>query len=82
MSVLKATGTPGGSAARVSAAASGGGTYYLDAGPTMLTMPDLIADCFAALDESLPGWVTLRRLDLASRARFADGNALTATPWQ
>jgi len=48
----------------------------------MLTMPDLIADCFAALDESLPGWVTLRRLDLASRARFADGNALTATPWQ
>lgn len=79
VTVLEATGTPGGSAAGVSVPAPGGGTYHLDTGPTVLTMPDLLADCFAALGESLSDWVTLRPLDPAYRAQFADGSALMVT---
>jgi phytoene desaturase len=79
VSVLEATSAPGGSAARVSLPASGGGTYQLDTGPTVLTMPDLVADCFAAVGESLSDWVTLRPLDPAYRAQFADGTSLLVT---
>jgi phytoene desaturase len=79
VTVLEAASTPGGSAARVLLPASGGGTYHLDTGPTVLTMPDLLADCFAAVGESLPDWVTLHRLDPAYRAQFADGSALSVT---
>jgi phytoene desaturase len=79
VTVLEAGSTPGGSAARVSLPAAGGGTYHLDTGPTVLTMPDLLADCFAALGESLADWVTLRRLDPAYRAQFADGTGLSVS---
>jgi phytoene desaturase len=79
VTVLEAASAPGGSAARVSLPASGGGTYQLDTGPTVLTMPDLLADCFAALGEPLSDWVTLRRLDPAYQARFADGAVLSVT---
>jgi phytoene desaturase len=79
VTVLEAESTPGGSAARVSLPAEGGGTYHLDTGPTVLTMPDLFADCFAALGESLSDWVTLRPLDPAYRAQFADGTSLSVT---
>jgi phytoene desaturase len=79
VSVLEAASSPGGSAARVCLPASSGGTYHLDTGPTVLTMPDLLADCFAAVGESLSDWVTLRRLDPAYRAQFADGSALSLT---
>jgi phytoene desaturase len=79
VTVLESASTPGGSAARVCLPASGGGTYHLDTGPTVLTMPDLLADCFAALGESLSDWVTLRRLDPAYRAEFADGTGLSVT---
>jgi phytoene desaturase len=79
VTVLEAESAPGGRAARVSMPAAGGGTYHLDTGPTVLTMPDLFADCFAALGESLSDWVTLRPLDPAYRARFADGTSLSVT---
>jgi len=79
VTVLEAESAPGGSAARVSLPARGGGTYHLDTGPTVLTMPDLFADCFAALGESLSDWVTLRPLDPAYRAQFADGTGLSVT---
>jgi phytoene desaturase len=79
VTVLEACSTPGGSAARVCLPAPAGGTYRLDTGPTVLTMPDLLADCFAALGESLSDWVTLRRLDPAYDAQFADGTALSVT---
>jgi phytoene desaturase len=79
VTVLEAASAPGGSAARVSLPATGGGTYHLDTGPTVLTMPDLLADCFAAVGESLTDWVTLRRLDPAYRAQFADGTALSVS---
>jgi phytoene desaturase len=79
VTVLEAESTCGGSAARVSLPAPGGGAYRLDTGPTVLTMPDLLADCFAALGESMSDWVTLRRLDPAYRAQFADGTGLSVT---
>jgi phytoene desaturase len=78
VTVLEATGTPGGSAARVSLPGSEG-TYQLDTGPTVLTMPDLLADCFASLGESLSDWVTLSRLDPAYQAQFADGTQIAVT---
>jgi len=79
VTVLEAEAAPGGRAARVTLPATGGGTYHLDTGPTVLTMPDLFADCFAALGESLSDWVTLRPLEPAYRAQFADGTSLSVT---
>ena len=54
--------------------------YRLDTGPTVLTMPDIIDDTFAAVGES-----TASRLDLlpvlpAYRASFADGSSLDVYP--
>src|SRR4051794_726169 len=51
--------------------------YKLDTGPTVLTMPDIIDDTFAAVGESLSDRLDLRRVEPAYRASFADGSALT-----
>jgi phytoene desaturase len=50
--------------------------YRFDTGPTVLTMPDLLAQSFAAVGEELSAWLTLLRLDPAYRARFADGTTI------
>jgi phytoene desaturase len=50
--------------------------YMFDTGPTVLTMPSLIAETLAAVGESLDDWLDLRRLDPAYRARFPDGSTL------
>ncbi|MFF7677566.1 phytoene desaturase family protein [Actinacidiphila glaucinigra] len=50
--------------------------YRIDTGPTVLTMPDLLEDAFAATGGSLASRVELRALHPAYRARFADGTAL------
>jgi phytoene desaturase len=50
--------------------------YRFDTGPTVLTMPELIAAPLAAVGEQLDDWLTLRRLDPAYRARFADGTSI------
>lgn len=52
------------------------GTYGFDTGPTVLTMPDLIADCFDALGEPMADWLTLERLDPLYHATYADGSSL------
>lgn len=62
---------PGG---RVGRADIGG--YRLDTGPTVLTMPDIIDDAFAAVGETLTDRLDLARVDPAYRASFADGSAL------
>ncbi|MEP7017338.1 MAG: phytoene desaturase family protein [Actinomycetota bacterium] len=79
VTVLEAESTPGGSAARVSLPSREGEMYHLDTGPTVLTMPDLFADCFMAIGESMSNWVTLLPLDPAYRAQFADGTGLSVT---
>src|SRR5439155_18053760 len=50
--------------------------YRFDTGPTVLTMPALVARPLNAVGEDLGDWLTLRRLDPAYRARFADGSTI------
>jgi phytoene desaturase len=50
--------------------------YRLDTGPTVLTMPDVIDDTFAAVGDSLSQRLDLVALEPAYRAAFADGSTL------
>jgi phytoene desaturase len=50
--------------------------YRFDTGPTVLTMPSLIADALGCVDEDLDDWLDLRPLDPAYRAFFPDGSTL------
>ncbi|MGW1149243.1 FAD-dependent oxidoreductase, partial [Streptomyces sp. NPDC002454] len=52
------------------------GGYRIDTGPTVLTMPELMAEPFAAVGEDLADRLDLVPLHPAYRARFADGSAL------
>ncbi|MYR93877.1 MULTISPECIES: phytoene desaturase [unclassified Streptomyces] len=52
------------------------GGYRIDTGPTVLTMPDLVEEAFAAVGDRLADRLELIRLDPAYRARFADGSQL------
>ncbi len=71
VSVLEREKQPGGRAGRL---VTGG--YELDTGPTVLTMPDLIAEALGAVGEELDDWLDLVRLDPAYRAWFPDGSSL------
>src|SRR5215216_506491 len=50
--------------------------FEFDAGPTVLTMPELIDEAFGAVGESRADWLRLTRLDPAYRAWFPDGSRL------
>jgi phytoene desaturase len=50
--------------------------YEFDTGPTVLTMPDLIAEAFAAVGEQMSDWLELTPVDPAYRAWFPDGSSL------
>ncbi len=50
--------------------------FRFDTGPTVLTMPDLIADALACVGEELDSWLDLTRVEPAYRARFANGSSL------
>ena len=50
--------------------------FSFDTGPTVLTMPDLIADALRAVDADLESVIPMRRLDPAYRACFADGSTI------
>jgi phytoene desaturase len=50
--------------------------YRLDTGPTVITMPDVIDDTFAAVGADRSGLVDLLPVDPAYRAVFADGSTL------
>jgi phytoene desaturase len=71
VTVLERAPVPGG---RCGLIAEGG--YRFDTGPTVLTMPELVADALGAVGEELDDWLTLRRLDPAYRGRFADGSVI------
>lgn len=79
VTVLECGAAPGGRAARTVRTSPGGRQYHLDTGPTVLTMPDLVADCFAAIGESMSDWVQLQPLDPAYDAHFSDGSHLRVT---
>ncbi len=72
VTVLEREAVPGGRAGRLSIDG-----YEFDTGPTVLTMPELIADAFAAVGEEMSGWLELTRLEPAYRAWFPDGSALS-----
>lgn len=50
--------------------------YLLDTGPSVLTMPDIVADTLAAVGDSLESRLDLLPVVPAYRAHFADGSAL------
>ena len=54
--------------------------YSFDTGPTVLTMPDLIADAFDAVGERMEDWLTLEPLDPLYRAFYPDGSVLDTHP--
>ena len=69
--VLEREDRPGGRAGRLEM-----GGYSFDTGPTVLTMPDLIEDAFAALGEDYRHWLDLIPLDPAYRAFYPDGSTM------
>jgi phytoene desaturase len=75
VTLLEREAVPGGRAG-VRIVSTAGGEYRFDPGPTVLTMPDLIADCFDALGEDLTDWLSLRPVEPLYRARYADGSSL------
>lgn len=50
--------------------------YSIDTGPTVLTMPDLIDEAFAAVGETASQRMELLPVDPAYRAMFADGSSI------
>lgn len=54
----------------------GAGTYRVDNGPTVLTMPDLIADCFDAVGERMDDWLELQPVEPLYRSFHADGSRI------
>ncbi len=71
VTVLEQTDAPGGRAGRL---VQDGFTF--DTGPTVLTMPELIADALGCVGEDLDDWLDLLPVEPAYRARFADGSSL------
>jgi len=76
VTVLERESVPGGRAAVRTIASPGGGEYRFDPGPTVLTMPDLIADCFDGLGEEMSDWLNLKPVTPLYRTTFADGSGL------
>ena len=50
--------------------------YAFDTGPTVLTMPGLLADALACVGEELDDWLDLQPVDPLYRATFPDGSTL------
>ncbi|GAA4799280.1 phytoene desaturase family protein [Streptomyces ziwulingensis] len=71
VTVVEREALPGGRAGRLDR-----GGYRIDTGPTVLTMPELADEAFAAVGERLRDRVELLPLHPAYRACFADGSAL------
>lgn len=71
VTILERESKPGGRAGRIS-----DNGFEFDTGPTVLTMPDLIADAFDALGENMHDWLTLEPIDPLYRAFYQDGSVL------
>ncbi len=71
VTVVEREAWPGGRAGRLDI-----GGYRIDTGPTVLTMPDIIDEAFAAVGETRSSRLELLPVDPAYRAVFADGSSL------
>jgi len=75
VTVIEREAIPGGRAGRIEMQGPTG-TYHADTGPTVLTMPDLIADCFDCIGETMEDWLTLDPVSPLYRAFYPDGSVL------
>jgi phytoene desaturase len=71
VTVVERESIPGGRAGRLTTSG-----YEFDTGPTVLTMPELIAEPLAAVGEELSDWLDLTPLDPAYRTYYPDGSTL------
>ncbi|MEP6695524.1 MAG: phytoene desaturase family protein [Pseudonocardiales bacterium] len=71
VTVVERTDSPGGRAGRLEL-----GSYAFDTGPSVLTMPDLIADALDCVGERLGDWLDLRPVSPLYRAHYPDGSHL------
>ena len=71
VTVIERESIPGGRAGMISDAG-----YQFDTGPTVLTMPDLIADALDCVGEELSDWLELQPVDPLYRAYYPDGSRL------
>jgi phytoene desaturase len=71
VTVVEREAWPGGRAGRLDV-----NGYQLDTGPTVLTMPDIIDDTFAAVGETRSSRMDLLAVEPAYRAQFADGSSI------
>ncbi len=75
VTVVEREAHPGGRAGRLDLHTERG-TYQVDTGPTVLTMPDLLDEAFGAVGEKLSERLDLVELDPAYRTHFADGSTI------
>ena len=71
VTVIEREDIPGGRAGRLEL-----GGYQFDTGPSVLTMPDLIADAFDCVGERMQDWLELTPVDPLYRAFYPDGSTL------
>src|ERR1700742_1715046 len=71
VTVVERENWPGGRAGRLDVDG-----YRLDTGPTVLTMPDILDETFAAVGETSSARMDLLDVDPAYRAQFADGSSI------
>ncbi|MCU1362141.1 MAG: crtI [Ilumatobacteraceae bacterium] len=71
VTIVERDSMPGGRAGMVTEAG-----FHLDNGPTVLTMPGLLAEVFAAAGAEMADFVTIDKVDPMYRACFADGSTL------
>lgn len=75
VTVLERGERPGGRAGALDLRTADG-VYRVDTGPTVLTMPDLLDEAFAAVGEKVSERLDLVELDPAYRTHFADGSTI------
>ncbi len=75
VTVVERAEHPGGRAGRLDLVTERG-RYLVDTGPTVLTMPDLLDEAFAAVGERAADRLELIALDPGYRTHFADGSTI------
>jgi phytoene desaturase len=75
VTILEREAHPGGRAGRLDLTTERG-RYLIDTGPTVLTMPELLDEAFAAVGERAADRLELIALDPGYRTHFADGSTI------
>lgn len=75
VTIIERADHPGGRAGRLDLPTARG-TYRVDTGPTVLTMPELLDEALAAVGERIADRLDLVELDPAYRTTFADGSTI------